>query len=411
MLALSVRVAGAAPIRLTLDEALAQMRTRSPDVVIAALKVRGAEGDLRTAGALPNPTFSVGVQNLALGQTNPHGLGPGDTVVVQGGLSEEVPLWGKRPARIEQATNALASAEASRGDVDRLATFEVRRRFVGLQLASERVRLARENVARYRETVRVTAERARSGDISSTDYDRIALEQRGFERELAQAIGARREAADALLALVGSDADDVEPSGSLAVPAAPADVDRLTADALADRPDLKAAETSRAAAEAALRLARAEAWPNPTVGIGYTHSEFRASGDLPDSIGANLSVPLPVANRNEGAIERAAAEAEAAREEVRRLRLAIPREVRTAVDEYERARARIARFDGEFSRQAESARRAAEVSYRDGAVSPLELLEAERAFIATQRDRLDALEEAHTAAYEIARVAARESLP
>jgi cobalt-zinc-cadmium efflux system outer membrane protein len=120
---------------------------------------------------------------------------------------------------------------------------------------------------------------------------------------------------------------------------------------------------------------------------------------------------LPVANRNEGAIERAAAEAEASREEVRRLRLAIPREVRTAVDEYERARARLARFDNEFSRQAETARRAAEVSYRNGAVSPLDFLEAERAFIATQRDRLDALEDAHTAAYEIAQVAGRKDLP
>jgi cobalt-zinc-cadmium efflux system outer membrane protein len=411
MVALSVRVADAAPIRLTLEEALAQMRDRNADAVVAALKVRGAHGDLRAAGAFPNPTFSVGVQNLALGRTNPRGLGPGDTVVVQGGLSEELTLWGKRPARIEQATDALAAAEASRADVDRLAAFEVRRRFIGLQLARERLRLARENLARYGETVRVTAARAHDGDIASTEYDRIALEQRGFERELSQATSARREAADALLALVGSDADDVEPVGSLAVPSAPQDADRLVADALADRPDLRAAKASRDAAEAALRLARAEAWPNPTVGIGYTHSEFQVSGDLADAVGANVSVPLPVANQNEGAIERAEAEADAAREEVRRLALAIPREVRTAVDAYERARARLARFEGEFSRQADDARRAAELSYRDGAVSALELLEAERAFIATQRDRLDALEDVHTAAYEIARVTARASVP
>lgn len=411
MLALSVRPVGAAPIRLTLEEALAQMRTRSPDAIVAALKVRGAHGDLRTAGAYPNPTFSVGVDNLPLGHTNPRGLGAGDTVVVQGGLSEEVLLPGKRPARIDQATNALASAEASRTDVDRLASFEVRRRFVGLQLADERLRLARDNLARYRETVRVTAERARDGDIASTEYDRIALEQRGYEHELAQAQSSRREAADALLALVGSDADDVEAVGSLAVPPAPSDVDRLVADALSGRPDLRAAKASRDAAEAALRVARAEAWPNPTIGIGYTHSEFQISGDLANSIGANVSVPLPVANRNEGAIERAEAEAEASRQEVRRLELTIPREVRTAVEEYERARARLARFEGEFSRQAESTRRAAEVSYRNGAVSPLEFLEAERAYIATQRDRLDALEDAHTAAWDIRRVAALEDSP
>src|SRR5439155_1389135 len=78
---------------------------------------------------------------------------------------------------------------------------------------------------------------------------------------------------------------------------------------LARRPDLEAAERAREAAEAALRLARAERWPNPTLGVQYTHSEFQVSGDLADQVGTSVSVPLPVFNRNQGEIERAEAEA------------------------------------------------------------------------------------------------------
>jgi len=403
--------ANASGVGLTMDEAIARMRAQSPDVLAAALKVKAAEGDLRTAGAYPNPTLSVGLGNFAIGRTNPPGLGAGETVVVQGGLSEELELWGKRPARIAQAQSAIASAQSARGDLERTATFEVRRRFLDVLVATERRRLARENLDRYRETVRVSQARARSGDISPADFNKIALEQRGFEREVADADLERQQAMAALLPLIGSEGDDVEPVGSLALPPVPGTSAALVDDALAKRPDLHEAESDVEAADAALELAHAEAWPNPTVGVGYTHSQFTVSGDLADQIGANVSIALPVANRNQGAIERAEAEALTAREAVHKLRLTIPREVQTALAAYASAKARVDRFEHQFLKQAEAARKAAEVSYRDGAVSLLELLEAERTYIATQRDYLDALRDGHTAAYDVIRVTALEVRP
>src|SRR5262249_27866898 len=145
------------------------------------------------------------------------------------------------------------------------------------------------------------------------------------------------------------------------------------------------------AADAALRLARAERWPDVTVGVDYTHSEFLVSGDLPDTLGTNFSVPLPLFDRNQGAIVRAEAEALSARRDVDRLRLEIPQEVRSAVTRYRVARDLVRRFQDGFLRQASEARDAAEVSYREGAVSLLEFLEAERAYVQTVRDRLQAL--------------------
>src|SRR5204862_328138 len=177
---------------------------------------------------------------------------------------------------------------------------------------------------------------------------------------------------------VGVDAADVEPVGELALPPAPAGAEQLVSEALARRPDLAAAERAEEAAEAALRLARAERWPNPTLGVQYTHSEFQVSGDLANQVGTSVSVPLPVFNQNQGEIERAEAEALIARREIEKLRLAIPQEVRSAVASYTIARERVARFEDAFLRQAREARHAAEVSFREGADAdqPLVALES-----------------------------------
>jgi cobalt-zinc-cadmium efflux system outer membrane protein len=396
------------PLRVTMDEALALLRRQSPELLAGALRAQAAAGDVRAARALPNPVVSTAVGNFPLGRTNPRGLGIGDTVVSTVGIEQEVPLWGKRAARIASAEDRRKAADAARADLERELAFQVRSRFVALLEAGERLRLSRENLDRYRETVRVTSARAREGDISPAELDKIALEERTFEREVADAALDRREAAAALLPLLGSPAPDVEPVGALDVPEASDDAERLVNEALARRPDLKAAELGLAAADEALRLARAERWPNPTVGLAYTHSEFQASGDLANSLGTTLSLPLPVFDRNQGAIIRAEAEALEARHDVDQLRLQIGQEVRSAVTRYTVARGRVRRFAEGFLRQARDARSAAEASYREGAVSLLEFLEAERTAIQTARDDLDARREADTAAWDITHAAALE---
>src|SRR5439155_499189 len=86
---------------------------------------------------------------------------------------------GRAGARLAAAHRREDAAAAERADLERRLTFELRARFVALLEASERLRLARENLGRYRETVRVSEARAREGDISHAELDKIALEQRG----------------------------------------------------------------------------------------------------------------------------------------------------------------------------------------------------------------------------------------
>jgi len=411
LLALTAPARGADVARLSLDDALAAMRRQNPEVLAAALKVSAAGGDLLTARALPNPTLSGSVGNFSLGQTNPPGLSVHDTIVGQAGVSEEFVLWGKRGQRIAQALGQQAEAMAERTDLDRRLAYEVKSHFFDLLAESERLRLARDELSRYGETVKVSQARAKAGEISPADFDRIALEQRGVEHEVDDAALERRHAAGELLVLLGIDAPDAEAIGSLQLHATDQDVDALVQQAFERRPDLTAAERAADAADAALRLARAERWPNVTLGLQYTHSQFTVSGDLSNQLTANFSLPIPVVDQNQGAIERAAAEAAIARSDVAKLKLEIPQEVRTAVASYTAAKTRVQRFEGEFLARAREARQSVQVSYREGSVSVLELLEAERAYLSTQREYLDALRDAHTARADIERAAATEVQP
>jgi len=145
----------------------------------------------------------------------------GDTVVSQVGLEEEVLLPGKRGARVAAARRREEAAAPSARISSAGSPSELRARFVALLEATERLRLARENLEHYRRRVRVSEARAREGDISRAELDKIALEQRGFEREwrTRKATAARRGRS----APAGRvDAADVEPVGELALPPAPA---------------------------------------------------------------------------------------------------------------------------------------------------------------------------------------------
>jgi len=396
---------------LTLDQALDLLRQQNPELLAAALNIRAAHGDLTSARLLPNPTLSNQVGNFPLGRTNPPGLGVGQTVIEQVGVQEELPLWGRRGARVSAAGAREAQATNDRADLERRLVFETRSRFVAVLVTTERLRLARENLDRYRETVRVSSERRKAGDISPAELDKVSLEQRSFEREVADAETERTEAVAALLPLLGLDAGDVTVTGELTPPAARTDVDALVEEALARRPDLRALARAVEAADARLRLARAERWPDPTVGVQYTHDQFTVSGDLANSLGTSLSLPLPLFNQNQGEIQRAEAEAMIARRELDKARLAIPQEVRTSVNTYVIASEETRRYETTYLSQAKDALRSTEASYREGAVSLLEFLEAERAYTQTQRDHLKALLDANVAAFGVTSAAALDPSP
>ena len=186
------------------------------------------------------------------------------------------------------------------------------------------------------------------------------------------------------------------------------DLARLTQRALERRPDLRAAGAARLQADAQLAAAERERLPDITLGGSYTHSDFTVSGDNPNTMALTLSLPLPLFDRNQANIGRAGLDQRRADNDGERLRIAVARDVAEAVRKGARAATLLAVFEqpaggdvpgtptgtsdkGGMLSRAETALRVAEKSYRAGAISLIELLEAQRTYLDTQAQYLRAV--------------------
>src|SRR5207302_1767801 len=89
----------------------------------------------------------------------------------------------------------------------------------------------------------------------------------------------------------------LELRGNFEAPPYTDDRDALTEIALEQRADLRARQRAVDEAEAALRLAIANRFGNPTLGAAYTYDPTRVN-----DIGAQINVPIPVLNTHRGQI-------------------------------------------------------------------------------------------------------------
>src|SRR5262249_22812061 len=169
---------------------------------------------------------------------------------------------------------------------------------------------------------------------------------------------------------------------------APLSLSPLVESALRERPDLRAVRTARLKADAELRAANRDPWPDPSLGVAYTHDNFTISGDNPNTLALTLRFAIPLFDRNQAGIGRATAEVRRSENDEVKLGLLVQREVGEAVRRYERSRVLLDAFEGGMLERADLALRAAEKSYKVGAVSLLELLEAQRTYIDTRAQYL-----------------------
>jgi outer membrane protein, heavy metal efflux system len=165
--------------------------------------------------------------------------------------------------------------------------------------------------------------------------------------------------------------------------------------ALANRPDLGAAEAARKKAEADIKLARANAWTDITPGIEYQ----RIGPD--NTVGFVVSVPIRIFDRNQGEIARTQADAKraaAAREVVAMQALS---EVDTALAALRTEREKLTVLRETYLPKARQARDTVEFAYRRGGVSLLDYLDAQRTYRDTAAEYLRSLGSYWTSFYQL----------
>ncbi len=175
--------------------------------------------------------------------------------------------------------------------------------------------------------------------------------------------------------------------GELPIGTASPSENSLVAHALRSRPDLSSVGHEVSAARSDVELAEAEGWPDLSAGFRYE----RDQGD--DKYIAEVAIPLPFFNRNQGEVIRARGTLARLRAEEEALRLAVESDVRRAYVVYDAARQGAALYGAEvLAAQEESldllmrAFQAGEISYSEVVVVQRALVEGREGYLEARLD-------------------------
>jgi outer membrane protein, heavy metal efflux system len=364
---------------LTLAQALGLAEQQNPALQAQAQVIESSRANEITAGLRPNPTF----QN--------------DTTSATVGVYQEFEIGGKRRARLDSARLATSISQTDLADARRTLVFNVRQAFVNALLASANLALAGENVAGFQKVIDVNRLRLQKGALSGADFLKIELQMLQFQTDVEDATLALETAKAAIRALLGGSslAEEFEVEGDLRPAPFDASLSELQQRALANRPDLKSAETGREKAAADLRLARAGGYPDPTIGTSLLHAgneiggprwfePFYPKGETSNAMGVGISFPIPLFNRNQGEVARTRSEQRRANFLAQAARNQVLQDVETAFASCRSSRERVRLYEQTYLSRSKDSRDAAEFAFQRGATSILDFLDAERTYRATQ---------------------------
>lgn len=378
-----------APESLSLQHAELLFKERNRDLKAARRMTEGAEADVLTARARPNPTLNFGTTGISPSQ----GLGAGspirkrvDTTV---GLAQLIERGGKRDLRTQAAEYQVAAARSDEADVERQQRGLVQAAYYDLLLAQERIRVIEETAQLFGRTVEAANRRLAAGDIAPAEVARISVDALRAQNDAQLARTDRERARLALAYLLGL--DDAAPRLVAADgwPAPePVTALRESDDRLARRADVQAARSRMEAAERGRALARALRTRDVLAGVQFE----RYPGDVAanNSYGVMVAIPLFTNHTYQGEIRRAEIEYDAAVEHFERVKALATADVRRAGAELAAAGERVRRFRETLNAAAERAAGGAEFAYARGATSVMDVLDARRQLYATRLDHLTA---------------------
>jgi outer membrane protein, multidrug efflux system len=371
------------------------------DLAAAAARVRAARAQLDERDGARGPALQLEVDHQRARQANGASggaIGSRHTAQIAGRY--ELDLWGRLAAGSESAKQTLLAQQWAQAALQWSLSAQVADTWFTLRGVERQVQISLAMRASRAETLRLRRLEQSAGAGSEFDLRRAEAELASTDVTLTDLQRQRQALQSALALLAGAPAESI---GALAVAAAPLDTGADTtivlpqgaaAELLRRRPDLRRAEAELAAAEADINAARAATMPALQLG-GAAGSDARRLSQLFDGPGFVWSVAMSATQiLFDGGQARArvrGAEAQAD-ELLARYRGAVAAAVTDLRDAY---------AELHFSEQAQQAERQrvtalqrarslAQLGVRQGALSALDLLDAERQLFQAQLSEVDA---------------------
>jgi cobalt-zinc-cadmium efflux system outer membrane protein len=391
------------PRDLTLFQAEQLLVQRNLALAAGRSQVAASQAARRIAAYKPNPQLQLGMEQVPFHSPVPNSVprlfatnsDAGANPVYTAQFGKLFERGGKREFRTRQADALVRAAFSQSADTLRNQLFALRQAFGSAMLARDNLVLASEIDAQYAKTEDLTAERVKAGDLPGIELYRLQAGRLQFQQAVIDAQSAYEQATRDLLNTLSARPGDVEtqhaaslqqPSlansllnsaplivvGDFSDAAIPQTLEQLKDLAHANRPDLKMAQANLQAAEYGVRLAQAQRSRDISIA-----TEYQRVGD-DDSLGIVTQIPLFLYNNGKAGVEQAQAMRAAAEAQLGQLEVQVDTDVEKAYQAYLAARRSVTLYSAENLQQVRKVRDITEFSYRHGAVTLLELLDADR---------------------------------
>jgi outer membrane protein, heavy metal efflux system len=365
-----------------------------------------------TANLRPNPQFTLTADGTQI--VPYHGVWePFAGTFISPAVSQLFERRHKRGLRYEVAKQGTAIGVAQQSDLDRTLLFNLRSAFVGVLQAKAVLHLAQINLEYYDHILQISRDRYQAGDIAQIDLQRLELQRLQYESDLQNALVNLRTTKINLLALLNehSPVESFDAEGPFDFSEELLSDDDYRKDALDARPDLRAAVLSVEQAKTSYQLAEANGSTDPTIGLWYTHNGSFSNPDAFNTLGASVSIPLRIFDRNQG--EKLRTKIDIDRQD--KLRRGVETQVFSDVDSaYALVQSNInllKPYKAKYLAEAVHVRDTVYFSYQHGGAALIDFLNAESDYRAVELNYVNLIGSYLTAAAQLNEAVGREVIP
>ena len=368
------------PAAVTLDDLLRIVAT-SPRVAASEREADAARADRITAGALPNPSVS-------LGRSRPSG---GDRTLFDANSQQQatvelpIPVFGQREARVRAAERQVGRAESA----IRLTQSDIRRQaalgFARLLTAQEQLEARRAALAEVERIRTLVSGRMESGMASRYDVARVDVELALAALSAQRAEADVNEQSTGLAALAAAGNWRPRAVGSLQSLQAGLAVDPGVDTVLTRNPASRVARDETAVAEARIDVANRERFPVPSISLGrsWTSGPFGAANFI------GLSTEVLLLDTRRGSVDKARAELAATERRREAIEAEVGVELPRLLDALAQRKATLERFERKVDLRTPALKQMADDAYRLGRGSVLELIDAARVRVDARVTNID----------------------
>ena len=355
---------------LTLKQAEALYLAQNPMLEAGKDSIEAAEARHIQAGLRPNPELNFSQEGVSSGPENASVFNDQEFILW---ATQRFELGGKRRHRREVSETGIEITRAEFEDSIRQGRARVREAYLVSVFAQEKATLAGQQLESFHRVKEIHQQRFAAGDVSGLAQMRVDLEELRYLSALNQATTDANSYWSDLAALIGWtgseraslkwERQNLDLTASLA---------QLQKQALESRPDLRTMSLERERHLREVGFEKAQRIPDVTVGGGYKR-DFGES-----SYYAAIHIPLPLFDRNQGAIQEASAALRRAENQFHWKKLRIRSEVEQSYRNCKEQQAIVARIERDVVQRAALLQSTAWKSYQEGESDLTDYLDALR---------------------------------